>query len=152
MTETEYVQRLANWMVTLTGCDSAELLPIKWTGRFEFHLRYRCLSLCIVFAVASFLVYFKLTLIEEYWDRLVQPLIGQNVKKLYKNTGWSKSLCTPDDYNTERYLAQSDCLAADCQGQVDTRLTLTSSVIHNSNYFIMVSDWKCLKYTVCFVL
>jgi hypothetical protein len=54
-------------------------------------------------------------------------------------TGWSKSLCAPDDYNTElqvmfkvlltclqpfidmpHHLAQSDCLAADRQGQVDT--------------------------------
>jgi hypothetical protein len=36
--------------------------------------------------------------------------------------------------------AQFDCLAADRQGQVDTRLTLTPSVIPNSNYVIMVSD------------
>jgi hypothetical protein len=33
---------------------------------------------------------------------------------------------------------QSDCLAADRQGQGDTRLTLTPSVIPNSNYVIMV--------------
>jgi hypothetical protein len=51
-----------------------------------------------------------------------------------------KNLCAPDDYNTESYLAQSDCLAADCQGQWDTRLTLTPSVIPFSNYVIMVSD------------
>jgi hypothetical protein len=38
------------------------------------------------------------------------------------------------------YLAQSDCLAADRQGQGDTRLTLTPSVISNSSYVIMVSD------------
>jgi 6-phosphogluconolactonase/glucosamine-6-phosphate isomerase/deaminase len=38
------------------------------------------------------------------------------------------------------YFAQSDCLTADRQGQGDTRLTLTPSVIHNSNYIIMVSD------------
>jgi hypothetical protein len=38
------------------------------------------------------------------------------------------------------YLAQSDCLAADRQGQGDTGLTLTPSVIPNSNYFIMVSE------------
>jgi hypothetical protein len=35
---------------------------------------------------------------------------------------------------------QSDWLAADHQGQWDTRLTLTPSVISNSNYVIMVSD------------
>jgi hypothetical protein len=45
------------------------------------------------------------------------------------------------------YLVQSDCL-----GQGDTRLTLTPSVIPNSNYFIMVGDRNCLKYCifVCF--
>jgi hypothetical protein len=63
-----------------------------------------------------------------------------------------KSLCAPDDYNTE-YLAESDCLVADRQGQGDTRLTLTPSVIPNSNYVIMVSVWNCLKYFgVFFVL
>jgi hypothetical protein len=44
------------------------------------------------------------------------------------------------------YLAQSDSLAADRQGQGDTRLTLTPSVIPKSNNVIMVSDWNCLKY------
>jgi hypothetical protein len=43
------------------------------------------------------------------------------------------------------YVAQSDCLAADRQGQRDTKLTLTPSVIPNSNYIIMLSDWNCLK-------
>jgi hypothetical protein len=38
------------------------------------------------------------------------------------------------------YFAQSDCMAADRQGQGDTRLTPTPSVIPNSNYVIMVSD------------
>jgi hypothetical protein len=38
------------------------------------------------------------------------------------------------------YLAQSDCLAANRQGQGDIRLTLTPYVIPNSNYVIMVSD------------
>jgi hypothetical protein len=38
------------------------------------------------------------------------------------------------------YLAQSDCLAVDRQGQGDTRLRLTPSVIPNYNYVIMVSD------------
>jgi hypothetical protein len=40
--------------------------------------------------------------------------------------------------DTPHYLSQSDCLAAYRQGQVDTRLTLTPSVIPNSNYVIMV--------------
>jgi hypothetical protein len=52
----------------------------------------------------------------------------------------SNSLCSSDDYNKLGYLAQSDCLAADRQDQGDTRLTLTPSVIPNSNYVIMVSD------------
>jgi hypothetical protein len=38
------------------------------------------------------------------------------------------------------HLAQSDCLAAQRQGQGDNRVTLTQSVIPNSNYVIMVSD------------
>jgi hypothetical protein len=48
-------------------------------------------------------------------------------------------------------LAQSDCLTADRQGQGDTRLTLTPSVIPNSNYVITVSDWNCLKYFCVFL-
>jgi hypothetical protein len=36
--------------------------------------------------------------------------------------------------------SQSDCLAADRQGQGDTRLTLTSSVIPNSNHVITVIE------------
>jgi hypothetical protein len=49
------------------------------------------------------------------------------------------------------FLTQPYCLAADRQGQGDTRLTLTPSVIPNSNYVIMVSDWNCLKYFCVFV-
>jgi hypothetical protein len=49
------------------------------------------------------------------------------------------------------YLAQSDCLAADRQSQGDPRLTLTLSVIPNSNYVIVVSDWNRLKYFFMFL-
>jgi hypothetical protein len=42
-------------------------------------------------------------------------------------------------------VAQSDRLATDRQGQGDTRLTLTPSVIPSSNYVIVVSAWNCLK-------
>jgi hypothetical protein len=76
--------------------------------------------------------------------------------------GWSKSLRASDDYNTDNTtitthifiasLLGSICLAADRQGQEETRLTLTSSVIPNSNYDIMVSDWNCLKYFEFFFL
>jgi hypothetical protein len=66
-----------------------------------------------------------------------------------------KSLCTWWLQNTSfllHYLAQSDCLAAGHQGKGDTRLTLSPSVIPNSNYVIVVSDWNCLKYfCVCFL-
>jgi hypothetical protein len=48
-------------------------------------------------------------------------------------------------------LAQSDCLTAERQGQGDTRLTLTPSVIPNSNYVIMVGDWSRLKYFCVFL-
>jgi hypothetical protein len=40
--------------------------------------------------------------------------------------------------------------AASLKTFIDTRLTLTPSVIHNSNYAIMVSDWNCLKYFCVF--
>jgi hypothetical protein len=40
---------------------------------------------------------------------------------------------------------------ADHQGQGDTRLTLTPSVIPNSNYVIMVSDLNCLNFFACFL-
>jgi hypothetical protein len=69
-------------------------------------------------------------------------------------TGWSKSLWTSWLQHMSflpHYLVQSGCLAAYRQGQGDTRLTLTSSVIPNSNYVIMVSDWNCLKYFCVFL-
>jgi hypothetical protein len=63
------------------------------------------------------------------------------------------STVTPLSQHTSflpHYLAQSDCLATDRQGQGDIRLTLTPSVIPNSNYVFMVSDWNCLKYFCMF--
>jgi hypothetical protein len=61
-----------------------------------------------------------------------------------------KSLCT---WWLQYGKLQSDCLAADRQGQGDTRLTLRPSVIPNSNYVFMVCDWIFLKYfCVFFVL
>jgi hypothetical protein len=66
-----------------------------------------------------------------------------------------KSLCTWWLQHTSflpHYLAQSDCLAANRQGQGDTRLTLTPSIIPNSNYIILVSDWNCLKYFCVFLV
>jgi 6-phosphogluconolactonase/glucosamine-6-phosphate isomerase/deaminase len=38
------------------------------------------------------------------------------------------------------YLAQSDCFATDRQGQEEPRLTLTPSVIIDSNYVIVVIE------------
>jgi hypothetical protein len=52
---------------------------------------------------------------------------------------------------TSNVQSQSDCLAADRQGQGNTRPTLTPYVIPNSNYVIMVSDWNCLKYFCIFL-
>jgi hypothetical protein len=40
---------------------------------------------------------------------------------------------------------------ASLQGQGDTTLTLTPSIIPNSNYVIIVSDWNCLEYFLCFL-
>jgi hypothetical protein len=48
----------------------------------------------------------------------------------------SVHLMITDQKNTQK----SWCLTADLQGQGDTRLTLTPSVIPNYNYVIMVSD------------
>jgi hypothetical protein len=64
----------------------------------------------------------------------------QDIHLCALHIGRSKILSEPDYYDTESYLAQSDCLAANRQGQGDTRLTLTPSVVPNSNYVIMVSD------------
>jgi hypothetical protein len=58
-----------------------------------------------------------------------------------------KSLCTWL-LKYRKLQSQSDSLAADRQG--DIRLTLTPSIIPNSNYVIMVSDRNCLKYFCVF--
>jgi hypothetical protein len=64
------------------------------------------------------------------------PICG-HVK--YKIQGDLKVL-VHNTYFFPHYLDQSGCLAADRQGQGDTRLTLTPSVIPNSNYVIMVIE------------
>jgi hypothetical protein len=72
---------------------------------------------------------------------------------IYMNLTYTHTLCTWLSQHTSflpHYLAQSDYLAANRQGQRDTRLTQTPSVIPNSNYIIMVSDWNCLKYFCMF--
>jgi hypothetical protein len=59
----------------------------------------------------------------------------------------------PDDYNTKKLQIICKVSPASPQTFVNTRHTLTPSVIPNSNYVIMVSDWNCLKYfCVFFVL
>jgi hypothetical protein len=40
---------------------------------------------------------------------------------------------------------------ASLQTFIGTRLTLTPSVIHNSNHVIMVKEWNCLKYFCVFL-
>jgi hypothetical protein len=60
-----------------------------------------------------------------------------------------RSLCTCLSQHTSflpHYLHQSDCFKTDRQGQGDTIVTQTPSVISNSNYVIVVRDWNCLKY------
>jgi hypothetical protein len=61
---------------------------------------------------------------------------GQMVLEVILSTNTSSENATDQLH----YLVQSGCLAADWQGQGDTRLTLTPSVIYNSKYVIMVSD------------
>jgi hypothetical protein len=41
---------------------------------------------------------------------------------------------------------------ASLQTFIDTRLTLTPSVLPNSNYVIVVSDWSYLKHSACFCI
>jgi hypothetical protein len=63
-------------------------------------------------------------------------------------TGWSKSLCAPDIYNTENYKYCSKCPPPVSRQLLtrhrDTRPTLVPSVIPNPNYDIIVSNWNCL--------
>jgi hypothetical protein len=67
-----------------------------------------------------------------------------------ENTEWSKSLCASDDYSIKKS-KNILILAADRQGQGDSRLTLTPSFTPNSKYVIMVSDWNRLKYIWVFL-
>ena len=77
----------------------------------------------------------------------------------HRNTCSTRNIRSSTDNSiitTHIFLASlfgSLCLAADRQGQGDIRMTLTPSVIPNSNYVIMVSDWNCLKYYIfsCFL-
>jgi hypothetical protein len=75
---------------------------------------------------------------------------GYKIRKSVQNIQCDKKVSVHLSF-LPHYLAQSDCLAADHQGQGDTRLTLTPSVIPNSNYVIMVSDWNWLKYICVFL-
>jgi hypothetical protein len=55
--------------------------------------------------------------------------------KVYNREEWKKLLRT-----ARKSLHSVHASAADRQGQGDTRLTLTPSVMPNSNYVIMVRD------------
>jgi hypothetical protein len=58
-------------------------------------------------------------------------------------TGWSKSLCVPDDYNTYMYICihGSICLAADRQGQGETSLiTFWATFVYRLKYMGHVAD------------
>jgi hypothetical protein len=85
----------------------------------------------------------------------VRELVGSYHTSLWCGNYHTLQQITPSQQTSflPHCLAQSDCLAANRQGQVDTRLTLTPSFIPNSNYVIMVGDWKCLKYCIfaCFL-
>jgi hypothetical protein len=76
----------------------------------------------------------------------VYNLVYYRVIKKSLRTCWLQNT-----YFMPHYLAQSDWLAADRQGQGVTRLTLTPSVIPNSNYVITVSVWNYLKYFCSFL-
>jgi hypothetical protein len=65
-------------------------------------------------------------------------------------TEWSKSLCTWW-LQYRKLQVMFKVSPASLQTFIHTRLTLTPSVIPNSNYVIMVSDWNCLKYFCLFL-
>jgi hypothetical protein len=59
----------------------------------------------------------------------------------HTHTGWSKSLYAPDDYVQHSKLqVMFKVSPASLQAFIDTRLTLTPSVIPNFNYVIVASD------------
>jgi hypothetical protein len=60
-----------------------------------------------------------------------------------------KSLCTWLQYRKLQTVFKMS--PASLQTFIGTRLTLTPSVIPNSNYVIMVTDWNCLKYFCVFL-
>jgi hypothetical protein len=66
-----------------------------------------------------------------------------------RHTGWSKRVCTW--WLQHRKLqVMFKVPPTNLQTIIDTRLTLTPSVIHNSNYVFMVNDWNCLKHLCMF--
>jgi hypothetical protein len=73
-----------------------------------------------------------------------------HTQTVVKYTEWLKSLCAPNDYNTESVPRLSPDIYWHHQGHGDTRLTLTPSVISNSIYVVTVSEWSCLKYFCVF--
>jgi hypothetical protein len=112
-----------------------------------------------IFPVPSLLILFILCYTEAIWQLYLHNVSIKYVKCWCGNIVCQSTdncmvirkeviLCIQGDQNVSvhlmitmsHYLAQSDCLAADCQGQGDTRLTLTPSVIPISNYVITVSD------------
>jgi hypothetical protein len=107
-----------------------------------FRIKLNVPSVCIVIVWCTEITFIAITKLEWTFKRLYRVI--------------KKSLCTWWLQHTSflpHNLAQSDCLAADLQGQRDTKHILTPSVIPNSKYVIMVSDWNCLKYfCVFFVL
>jgi hypothetical protein len=71
---------------------------------------------------------------------MIKPFVTFSWNSSWRSTGWSKSLCAPDDYNTQSYKLMFKLSPASLQNLRDTRLTLTPSVIPNSKYVIMVIE------------
>jgi hypothetical protein len=72
----------------------------------------------------------------------------QQIKRKYRVI--KKSLCTRW-LQYRKLQVMFKVSPASLQIFINTRLTLTPSVIPNSNYDIMVSDWNCLKYFFLFL-
>jgi hypothetical protein len=122
-------------------------------------------SFCIVFPTLSFVCPVTITpplpsqlfsVLKHWIEFHIYPSDGipntevPYVPRFY--IGWSKSLCTWW-LQYRKLQVMFKVSPTSLQTFINTRLTLLPSVMSNSNYVIMVSNWNCLWYfCVFFVL
>jgi hypothetical protein len=71
------------------------------------------------------------------------PLVKLHYTLTY--TGWSKSLCAPDDCSTEKLQVMFKVFPASLQTFIDTPSCVLKDRVQCTNFLIIVSDWNCLK-------